>query len=160
MVNSSMMAASRTPLRTAPRGHTQLLRHVVDRKDRSNIWCKLTGMINRRRFVGSLAYGVCTAASSRAAAPRIDGGIIRSQIEALSVFGRLPRDWPQQFGKFVLERELGRGGHGVVFLALDPTLGRRVALKIPRPDCLDDPDLKRRFLKEARAVAMLDHPGI
>lgn len=47
-------------------------------------------MINRRRFVGSLAYGVCTAASSRAAAPRIDGGIIRSQIEALSVFGRLP----------------------------------------------------------------------
>jgi N-carbamoyl-L-amino-acid hydrolase len=47
-------------------------------------------MINRRRFVGSLAYGVCTAASARAAAPRIDGGIIRSQIEALSVFGRLP----------------------------------------------------------------------
>ena len=47
-------------------------------------------MINRRRFVGSLAYGVCTAASSRAAAPRIDGGIIRSQIEALSVFGRPP----------------------------------------------------------------------
>ena len=60
----------------------------------------------------------------------------------------------------MLERELGRGGHGVVFLALDPTLGRRVALKIPRPECLDDPDLKRRFLKEARAVAMLDHPGI
>jgi N-carbamoyl-L-amino-acid hydrolase len=47
-------------------------------------------MINRRRFVGSLAYGVCTAASSRAAAPRIDGAIIQSQIEALSVFGRLP----------------------------------------------------------------------
>src|ERR1019366_3043555 len=47
-------------------------------------------MINRRRFFGTLACGVCTAASSRAAAPRIDGGIIRSQIEALSVFGRPP----------------------------------------------------------------------
>src|SRR5947209_9593399 len=51
-------------------------------------YCKLTGMINRRHFVGTLACGVFTAASSRAAAPRIDGGIIRSQIEALSGFGR------------------------------------------------------------------------
>ena len=48
------------------------------------------GMITRRRFVGTFAYGVSTAALSRAAAPRIDGGIIRSQIEALSVFGRPP----------------------------------------------------------------------
>jgi eukaryotic-like serine/threonine-protein kinase len=69
-------------------------------------------------------------------------------------------EWPQQFGRFILERELGRGGHGIVFLALDPTVRRRVALKVPHPECLDDPDLKRRFFQEARAVAKLDHPGI
>src|ERR1035438_1026155 len=53
-------------------------------------------MMNRRRFFGSLAYGVCTAASARAAAPRIDGGIIRSQIEALSGYDFVP----YKFGAF------------------------------------------------------------
>ena len=46
------------------------------------------------------------------------------------------------------------------FFWLDPALGRRVAVKIPRAECLDDPDLKRRFLREGRALALLDHPGI
>ena len=35
-----------------------------------------------------------------------------------------------------------------------------MALKIPHPECVSDPDLKRRFFREARAVAKLDHPGI
>jgi Leucine-rich repeat (LRR) protein len=48
----------------------------------------------------------------------------------------------------------------VVFLAEDPTLQRLVALKVPRPAVLDDPDLRARFLTEARAAARLDHPNI
>lgn len=64
------------------------------------------------------------------------------------------------FGRFELRRELGRGGFGVVLLAYDPSLGREVALKLPRPDCLMTPELRRRFLHEGRAAAGLDHPCI
>jgi serine/threonine protein kinase len=90
-------------------------------------------------------------------------------VRAIACVDRLHQHWPsfpapsrtpQPFGKFQVLRELGRGGHGVVFLALDPTLNRKVALKIPRPELLDDLGLRGRFLREARAVAMLDHPGI
>ncbi|MDX2038147.1 MAG: protein kinase [Isosphaeraceae bacterium] len=63
-------------------------------------------------------------------------------------------------GRFRLERELGRGGFGIVFLAYDPEMGRRVALKIPRADAMPAPDTRRRFLKEARAAARLDHPNL
>jgi serine/threonine protein kinase/tetratricopeptide (TPR) repeat protein len=63
-------------------------------------------------------------------------------------------------GRFVLRRELGRGAFGMVFLAYDPQLGREVALKVPRPDVLVSPDLRERFVREARAAAGLDHPNV
>lgn len=63
-------------------------------------------------------------------------------------------------GRFAIEAELGRGGFGVVFRAFDPKIGRRVALKLPRVDALADPDVRRRFLREAHAAAQLDHPNL
>ena len=60
----------------------------------------------------------------------------------------------------MLERELGRGGLGIVYLAHDPQLGRKVALKIPRFEALLDNDLRERFLREAEAAARLNHPHI
>jgi WD40 repeat protein len=63
-------------------------------------------------------------------------------------------------GRFQIMRELGRGGQGYVFLAFDPTLDREVALKIPRPDVVATPELRARFLREARAAARLDHPHL
>lgn len=63
-------------------------------------------------------------------------------------------------GRFLLERELGRGGFGVVYLPLDESLGRRVALKTPRADRVQNAALWRRFAREARLAAALDHPAI
>jgi WD40 repeat protein/tRNA A-37 threonylcarbamoyl transferase component Bud32 len=114
------------------------------------------GAVDAAQELGGLMAGLETEAAERL------GGALECLVQIRKLWPRREHaaDWPQKFGKFVLERELGRGGHGVVFLAIDPTLGRRVALKIPRPECLDDPELKRRFFQEARAVAKLDHPGI
>ena len=67
---------------------------------------------------------------------------------------------PSQFGRFSIVRELGRGGFGVVFLAEDGVLGRQVALKVPRPEVLVTPEIRRRFLREAEAASRLDHPHI
>lgn len=67
---------------------------------------------------------------------------------------------PATIGRFRVLETLGRGGAGIVLLALDPRLGRRVALKIPRPETLVSEELRRRFLREARAAGSLSHPGI
>jgi WD40 repeat protein/tRNA A-37 threonylcarbamoyl transferase component Bud32 len=67
---------------------------------------------------------------------------------------------PIQLGRFTIFEEVGRGGFGVVFRALDSTLRREVALKVPRPEMLTSPHVRRRFLREARAAACLEHPGI
>ena len=55
---------------------------------------------------------------------------------------------------------LGRGGMGEVYLAEDPKLRRRVAIKILPPDLAADPERRMRFKREAQAVAALNHPNI
>ncbi len=67
---------------------------------------------------------------------------------------------PRRLGRFEIRRELGRGGFGVVFLAFDPKLGREVALKVPRPEAIMNPELRARFQREARVAAGLDHPNL
>ncbi len=68
--------------------------------------------------------------------------------------------WPRNLGRFELRRLLGSGGFGVVLLAGDKTLDREVALKLPRPELLLAGEMRSRFLREAKAAALLDHPGI
>ena len=63
-------------------------------------------------------------------------------------------------GPYILERELGRGGMGVVYLADDTRLTRRVALKAVAPQVSRDPSQRERLRHEARAAAALSHPGI
>src|SRR5437879_4108944 len=63
-------------------------------------------------------------------------------------------------GRYVLERRLGRGGTGVVFLARELRLDRPVAIKLLDPPKAGDPIARRRFLGEARTAAQLSHPNI
>ncbi|MFO0915096.1 MAG: protein kinase [Pirellulales bacterium] len=65
-----------------------------------------------------------------------------------------------QIGRFIVQRELGMGGHGIVFLAFDSLLQRQVALKLARPETVASADLRVRFIAEARAVARLSHTNI
>jgi serine/threonine protein kinase len=63
-------------------------------------------------------------------------------------------------GTYTVIRELGRGGMGRVYLATDRRLGRTVALKALAPHLTRDPIHRDRFRREARAAAVLTHPGI
>ncbi len=63
-------------------------------------------------------------------------------------------------GRYSLDRELGRGGMGIVFLARDVALDRPVAVKLLPPSLAVLPDLRERFLREARTAAKLSHPNI
>jgi WD40 repeat protein len=83
-----------------------------------------------------------------------------STAEPALVAGIVPEEPLSRLGRFQIRRELGRGGFGVVFLAHDPLLCREVALKIPRPEVLVTPDLRRRFHHEAQAAARLEHPNL
>ncbi|MBC7816241.1 MAG: serine/threonine protein kinase, partial [Planctomycetaceae bacterium] len=66
-------------------------------------------------------------------------------------------DVPQEFGRYLIERELGRGGMGRVYLALDRQLDRQVALKVPFFRDEDGADVVDRFYREARAMATVQH---
>ena len=64
-------------------------------------------------------------------------------------------------GHYSLERELGRGGMGIVFLAREVRLARPVAIKLlPRSLSAGRPELRDRFLREAQMAAQLSHPNI
>src|SRR5689334_8351676 len=60
--------------------------------------------------------------------------------------------------RYRLERRLGEGGMGVVWAADDTQAGGRVAIKIMKAS--DDPDARRRFLREGRAASAVRHPGV
>lgn len=63
-------------------------------------------------------------------------------------------------GRYAIERELGRGGMGIVFLARDIALDRLVAIKLLPPELARSADRRARFLREARTAARLSHPNI
>lgn len=62
--------------------------------------------------------------------------------------------------QYEIDREIGRGGMGVVYLARDVRLDRPVAIKVLSPSLSDDAGLQERFLREARTAARLSHPNI
>ncbi|HEV8128551.1 MAG TPA: protein kinase [Candidatus Eisenbacteria bacterium] len=72
----------------------------------------------------------------------------------------MPTGTPSVIGPYRIERELGRGGMGIVYLAHDTRLGRRVAIKALPDDVAADPERLARFEREARMLASLNHPNL
>ena len=66
----------------------------------------------------------------------------------------------RQFGNFILERQLGAGGMGAVYLGRDITLDRMAAVKMLRPELVSDQKFLATFLREAEITASLNHPNI
>ncbi len=71
-----------------------------------------------------------------------------------------PKTLAGRIGKYEIVRLLGRGAMGQVYVAHDTVLDRDVALKVMAAQIADDPELKQRFEREARAVARMTHPNV
>lgn len=65
-----------------------------------------------------------------------------------------------EFAGYRVERRLGRGGMGILYLAIEPGLERRVALKLIAPEAASDEVFARRFAEESRIAASIEHPNV
>jgi serine/threonine protein kinase len=67
---------------------------------------------------------------------------------------------PTKFGRYEIRSELAHGGMGIVYHAHDPVMDREVAIKVLPAKLMHDPKLRKRFEREARVVADLEHPAL
>lgn len=81
----------------------------------------------------------------------------QTEVDAIAITSRYPPG--TKLGVYRIESLLGIGGMGAVYSAWDEACGRHVALKCLHPNLLADPDVKRRFLREARALRVFQHPS-
>ena len=115
----------------------------------------ILAMLNRVRHHRPLSQSI-SAESIRVAGDSTQVDI--SLEESVSTdFARGEND---SVGRFKIEKVLGQGGYARVFLAHDPHLDRKVALKIPLLKTLGDSAARLRFEREAKAAAVLNHPAI
>ncbi len=67
---------------------------------------------------------------------------------------------PDKFGRYEIKKEIGRGGMATVFHAYDPRFERDVAIKVLPKEFMHDPQFRARFEREAKMIALLEHPAI
>jgi predicted Ser/Thr protein kinase len=121
---------------------------------------------NRRTFLDAACGGDAVLASEVAsllAAHEQAAQFIEQPVAmepGLAVGGEPAFPGGQVIGQYRIDRVLGRGGMGVVYLADDLRLGRKVALKALAPELTGNPAHRDRLRREARAAAALSHPGI
>lgn len=90
---------------------------------------------------------------------------IRKQLDALGQSSTDLDELAEEYvtwriGRFVIEGELGRGSFGTVYLAHDPKMSRKVAIKVAHHGSLSSEKLRKRFLSEAQAAARMAHPNV
>ncbi|MFH2007535.1 MAG: serine/threonine-protein kinase [bacterium] len=145
------------------RGRVQNLERVL-----SNLSLELNGRIERLADKQSqLAFDatVTPAGLVRAGAkPLGSGGIAEDLSNAATMALQAPRgelpSGSQLMDRFEVERPLGRGGMGAVYLANDKRIGERVALKVISRELAEDPAAVERFRREAGAARKITHPNV
>jgi serine/threonine protein kinase len=135
------------------------VRRIVDDAARRDIW-ERTAFLERE-----CGHNVdLRAAVDAALADRDDGATQVRSSDKIPGPAPNPRlDGPEgkrSIGPYVIERKIGQGGMGIVYLAWDTRLRRRVALKILAPDIAADQTGRERLRREAQAAAALSHPNI
>jgi serine/threonine protein kinase len=105
-------------------------------------------------FLGGLVGGLCPKCVALSYLAKADGSI-DAEISKTSSAERQTRG-----SRFSLIETIGKGGMGEVFAAMDPEIGRTVAVKRLHVNRQEDSSAKARFLAEARITGQLEHPGI
>jgi WD40 repeat protein/serine/threonine protein kinase len=116
----------------------------------------------RNSLIGETIVGTNVVRSLRERKPGEAIASLRTTEEATPVANSSARgaSGPQHFGRYEIQRLLGQGAMGSVYLAYDPSLQRQIALKIPKFSDEANPDMRDRFLREARSAATLRHANI
>ncbi|MBI5596386.1 MAG: protein kinase [Elusimicrobia bacterium] len=109
-------------------------------------------------LLGGLAIAINRRRTRAPAQPGLDLSVF--QVPAARVPAGAASGEPAQVGPYRVLGKIGTGGMGVVYKAEDSKLGRTVALKRLRAEMTGNPREHERFLREARIVCGLDHPGI
>jgi serine/threonine protein kinase len=121
--------------------------------------CYTTGEPERRDDLGAERRGLLARALGVPVAEADEAAwATRSLAEEPAAAAAEPAAPPRTVGEFELLSELGRGGMGVVYRAVQPSLGRQVALKVLAR--LSDPKAEARFAREVRALGRVDHPHL
>ncbi len=92
--------------------------------------------------------------------PALEATILSTRLPAGEVAAPVDALVGERIRHFVVDRLLGRGGMGSVYLGTDTSLERPVALKVLSPEIAHDPEVVARFEREARAQARLRHPNV
>jgi len=108
----------------------------------------------------STRRGILSAALERRRRRWVDAPARRGMVGVVSARGPADRLGDVIAGRFRLERLLGAGGMGEVYVAIQEPLGRRVALKLIKAGLADDKGAAGRFEREAQSLAALHHPHI
>ena len=131
------------------KGSDDLEAFIADRKLREPVARELRNYIEKAKKLGGLLR---------------DGAVSVETVTITTDPATPPRaakeDLPGQIGRYRVERVLGEGGFGIVYLAYDEQLDRLVAIKVPHARLISKSEDAEAYLAEARTVANLDHPHI
>ncbi|WP_158502332.1 serine/threonine-protein kinase [Vitiosangium sp. GDMCC 1.1324] len=98
------------------------------------------------------------------ACPRCKQALAEGAACPCTVIPVVPRPWDSlvgaRIGDYVIEERIGVGGMGIVYRAVQPLIGKEVAMKLLQPQLAENPEELQRLLTEARAVNAIQHRGI